>query len=165
VTAWEYRCLRGRVEEISPLLARLATLPCPVQLVRADRICGPDHLAHAVRLAARAQAQGRGASDALPAEVVRYLAGERQITKALAKVGIAPGADVRIAALAFGERAKEALDRLATAERWADDPEPLRATREGLLALGVSPEELILLPEARWEDLALERAALVDVAK
>src|SRR5690349_3744454 len=60
----------------------------PLQLARADRILGPEHVRQAARLAARAKAEGRMHAERDEVEFLRYLAGERNISRALEKLGL-----------------------------------------------------------------------------
>lgn len=133
----------------------------PIQLVRADRVYGAEHLAHAAALAARAVAEGRARSADLATETLLYAAGERQVSKALALLGLTPGI-VEIAAVAWDPRA---LDDLASAERWTRDDALLGGDERALDAFGVTREERAMLPRARWGELILERVALTDVLK
>src|SRR5581483_10058409 len=123
---------RGRVDDVKALLARI---PKGVQLLRADRVYGPDHLRLAARLAARAVAEGRARSADLPTETLLYAAGERQVGKAIAFLGLHAG----VVAIAAGPTVLDAF--------------------------GVSPEERAMLPPSRWDELVLERVALTDVLK
>ncbi len=149
---------RGRVDDVKALLARI---PKGVQLLRADRVYGPDHLRLAARLAARAVAEGRARSADLPTETLLYAAGERQVGKAIAFLGLHAGV-VAIAAVAWD---RAALDALARAEGWTRDDALLAGGPTVLDAFGVSPEERAMLPPSRWDELVLERVALTDVLK
>lgn len=160
------RAYQADVTDVHALLARLAEArgPHAVQLLRADRVYGPDHLRHAAALAARAVREGRARSADLPTETLLYAAGERQVGRALAFLGLAEGVS-SVAAVAWGPEAEAALERFAQAEGWTRDDGLLAGGPDVLDAFGVPPEERALLPRARWGDFILERVALVDVAK
>src|SRR5438552_741788 len=81
-----------RTPPLGDIKALLATVPKGVQLMRADRVYGADHLRHAAALAARAFTEGRARSADVATETLLYAAGERQIGKALAFLGLAEGA-------------------------------------------------------------------------
>ena len=157
----EIRGYRGEVRDVRALVARVQALGAPVQLVRADRVYGRDHLLHAARLAERALAQGRARASDLPTETALYAAGERQIGKALAFLGLHEGARA-VAAVAWDA---SALDALAEAEGWTRDDAVLQGGEAVLDAFGVTEGERAMLPPARWGELVLERVALVDVMK
>ena len=158
------RGYRGMVSDLPGLLARVAAARAtlPLQLLRADRVYGADHLRHAAHLAARAVAEGRARSADLPTETLLYAAGERQVGRALDLLGLREGMDA-VAAVAWGPG--EALDAFARAEGWTRDDAALAGGPAALDAFGVTPEERAMLPPARWGDLVLERVALVDVLK
>jgi KEOPS complex subunit Cgi121 len=149
---------RGKVGDVKALLARA---PRNVQLLRADRVYGRDHLLLAARLAAKALAQDRARSVDLPTETLLYAAGERQVGKALAFLGLQPGT-IAIAAVAWDPGA---LDAFARAEGWARDDALLAGGPAVLDAFGVGAEERAMLPPSRWDELILERVALTDVLK
>lgn len=150
------------VRDVPALLARLQRRGLAVQLLRADRVYGADHLKLAALLAQRAYVQGRARTADVPTETLLYAAGERQVGKALAFLGLAEGMD-RIAAV--GWCAPEDLDAMARAEGWTRDDTLLEGSDEALDAFGVTAEERALLPREKWADLVLERVALVDVLK
>lgn len=149
---------RAQIRDLPALLARV---PKGVQLLRADRVYGLDHLRHAARLAARALAEGRARSPELATETLLYAAGERQVGKAIAFLGLHEGAQV-VAAVAWDPRA---LARLADAEGWHRDDALLAGGPAVLDAFGIGATERAMLPPARWDELILERVALVDVLK
>lgn len=146
--------------DVAALLSRLRSVGA-VQLVRADRVYGRDHLAHAARLAARAVAEGRARSADLPTETLLYAAGERQVGKALAFLGVTP----QTHAIALVAWDVPRLDAFAAAEGWTRDDALLEGDIGVLDAFGVSAAERGMLPPERWGDIILERVALVDVLK
>src|SRR5881628_3196461 len=60
------------------------------QLMRADRICGKDHLIFAARNAMRAFSRSRRRSHSLAVELLLYASGQRQISKAIETLGVTP---------------------------------------------------------------------------
>lgn len=155
----------GTVPPLPELLARVAALRergCEVQLLRADRILGRDHLAAAVARADRAFAAGRNVAASWPLEVLRYAAGERQIGRALDALGLAPG-PARVASVVRGD--PEPLAGLARELAWRRDDAALEFSPEKLAAWGLDAREVAALPPARRADLGLERVALADDAR
>lgn len=61
-----------------------------VQIVRADRVAGLEHLSFATENAVRALEQGRGRSKSVAMETLLFIAGERQISKAVETLGATP---------------------------------------------------------------------------
>jgi len=147
--------VRGYVCEVVDVRALLATVPHGVQLVRADRVYGRDHLLLAADLAARAHAQGRARASDVATETLLYAAGERQIGKALALLGLQPG--VRgVAVVSWGEPWHPPTS-------WRRDDDVLAGGAHVLDVFGVSAAERALFARERWGDLILDRVALSDV--
>ena len=153
---------RGAAPPIPNLVARLSHLPGPVQLLRADRIMGRDHLRSAVEKADRAFEQGRNVATTWPLEVLRYAAGERQIGRALAFLGLAAG-PAAVAVVLRGDPAE--WHSLARALGWERDDAVLDGSDAVLDAWGIAPAARAMLPPDRRADLVLERVALSDVAR
>ncbi len=61
-----------------------------IQLLRADRIAGTEHLALASANALRAFSQGRARSRSLEMEILLYASCQRQISKAIEMLGVTP---------------------------------------------------------------------------
>jgi KEOPS complex subunit Cgi121 len=149
--------VRGYACEVADVRALLATVPRGVQLVRADRVYGRDHLLLAADLAARAHAQGRARASDVATETLLYAAGERQIGKALALLGLQPGVRA-VAVVSWGEPWQPPAS-------WRRDDGVLAGDVHVLDAFGVSAAERALFARERWGDLILERVALSDVLK
>lgn len=155
----EIRGYRAEVGDVRALVESIRNRP--VALLRADRVCGRLHLRHAAALAERAVAEGRARSADVQTETMLYAAGERQIHKAIALMGLHEGAR-RVAVVAWDARL---ADELAERHRWVRDDAVLDGSEAALDALGVDAAARAMLPRERWVELALEKAALVDVAK
>lgn len=132
----------------------------PVQVLRTDRVVSLDQLRSAAWHAHRAFRDGRNQADRLEVEFTRYVAGERQIKKALQKIGLRDENDTAIL-VALGDRRRDAvpyfLDGLGLRE---DDG--LLADRPEALAAYVTDEQRAATPAARHLDLVLEAVAAVD---
>ena len=149
--------VRGYRARVGDVKALLAGVPKGVQLLRADRVYGADHLRHAARLAERAVAEGRARTSDVQTETVLYAAGERQIGKALAFLGLAEGVE-SVAVLSWGPAWEPPMG-------WRRDDATLAGGPRVLDAFQVPAEERALFPAERWGDIILERVALVDVLK
>lgn len=133
----------------------------PIVLLRADRVYGRGHIEHAARLAARAVLEGRARTADAATETMLYAAGERQIQRALALLGLHGGAR-EVAAIAWDVAF---LDALAAREGWRRDDDVLAGDDATLDALGIDAAERAIVPREKWSDLVLEKVALVDVLK
>lgn len=62
-----------------------------IQLMRADRVAGTEHLSFAARRALRAFSQKHGRSHSVAMEILLYASCQRQISKAIQTLGVTPG--------------------------------------------------------------------------
>lgn len=128
--------------------------------VDADLVCGRDHLQSAAMHALRSFDRGANACSTLGMETVLYASGERQISKALVKMGLRPGAE-RVALALFDADADAVLQTLGLRR----DDAVLEPSVEKAKRFGISEAELRAVPPDRYPDLVLERVAFVDLAK
>jgi tRNA threonylcarbamoyladenosine modification (KEOPS) complex Cgi121 subunit len=157
--------LRGplKLEDVLFLVKKSARI-APLQVVRADRVVGADHVRQAARCARRAMAEGRAQANSLETEFLRYLAGERQVKTALAKMGLPEVADAAVA-VGFGPHRADALTHLAEALGAEEDDGLAAASMAKLRSFGVAEAALAATTPARHLDLALEAVAAVDLMR
>lgn len=134
----------------------------PLQVVRADRVVGADHVRQAARCARRAIAEGRSQANSLETEFLRYLAAERQVKSALAKMGLPEVADAAVA-VAFGPKRVDALQHFAEALGAEEDDSLAAGSLAKLEAFGITATQLRATTAERRLDLALEAVAAVDL--
>jgi KEOPS complex subunit Cgi121 len=151
---------RGPVDVPDQLYQRLNGMNGMVVALDPGMVCGREHLLSAAQHARRAFERGTNSSSNLGIETILYASGERQISRALDKMGIAEGA-TGIALVIYDASPDEVLDALGM-ER---DDNLLDCALEKLLAFGIKEEEMDSLPEELRGDLILERVAFVEVLK
>lgn len=134
----------------------------PLQVVRADRVVGVDHVRQAARHARRAIAQGRAQANSLETEFLRYLAGERQVKSALVKMGLPEVADAAVA-VGFGPKGREAIIHFAESLGCDEEDSLAAASMAKLKAFGITDLALEATTPERRLDLALEAVAAVDM--
>ena len=128
-------------------LQRLRSVEAPaLQLIHWQAFTSTLHLLQASALAYKAFREGRMTSRSLSMELLLYVAGERQIKDALAKVGAREG---RAVAICLADEEDEAVDKLKEALAvleaaeddglLEDDPSKVGGLKE---AFGVGDEEL-----------------------
>jgi tRNA threonylcarbamoyladenosine modification (KEOPS) complex Cgi121 subunit len=149
--------------EIVATLRELAgASPALVALLDADAIAGERHLLSAWAHLGRSRGRGGARLRDRSAEFALYVAGDDQLPRALAKVGVGDRTE------RFVLVAERPLELPALLERFglvADPSAYPRATDASTLdRLGVSPEERGTVPSSAWEGLVLERVALIDLA-
>jgi len=143
-----------------------------IQAFDATAIYGKDHLISATTHALRAFEQGRNSTNSLALEILLYAAGERQIQKALKKIGVKKGKQ-QIAFIFMNEMTQKKNKRIDEAVikkflgmfHLTSDDKVLKGDRNTLKRFGVTDQELSTIPESKYGDLILEKVALVDVIK
>jgi KEOPS complex subunit Cgi121 len=154
--------VRGRVDDTEALLRSLRQVGNGEGLVLdADVVCGKDHLMSAVFHATRAFERGVNVSSTVPVETLLYASGERQISKAMKKIGVKCGLE-RMALILFDVENPNAVLSSLNFER---DDDVLEASPEKALRFGISHDELKAVPPDMIEDLVLERVAFVGMQK
>jgi KEOPS complex subunit Cgi121 len=157
--------LRGPLRRDDVLFAaQKANRIAPVQVLRADRIVGVDHLRSAAAHAHRAFAEGRNQADRLEVEFTRYAAGERQIRLALEKLGIEDPEDAAIL-VALGPKAKDAAQYFLHASAYREDDGLLEGGEAALAAFGFSSAQVEATTAEHRLDLVLEAVAAVDMMR
>ncbi len=132
-----------------------------VLLADASVVFGREHLESAALHAERARDAGLMATRSLSMEALLYLAGQRQVADAIRVAGLKDGTET-IAIVLFGPAS---VDDLLSSLTWSRDDAVLVPGGKDLSRLGIALPERQTVPEDRVADLALERTALVDVAK
>jgi KEOPS complex subunit Cgi121 len=150
---------RGRVDDPPSMLEVLRGLGEGAAM-DADMVCGRDHLRSAAMHARRSFDRGANACSTLGVETVLYASGERQISKAVIKMGLRPGTE-RIALALFDADVDAILQALGLQR----DDDVLEPSEEKSRRFGITEAELRAVPPDRYPDLVLERVAFVDLSK
>jgi tRNA threonylcarbamoyladenosine modification (KEOPS) complex Cgi121 subunit len=153
---------RPSLAEVVATLRELgAATPGLVALFDADAIAGERHLLSAWAHLGRSRSRGEPRLRDRGAEFALYVAGDDQLPRALAKVGVRASTERFVLVAERPNDPERLLERFALEADPAAYPRPVDA---GLLdRLGISAEERAAVPEASWEGLVLERVALVDL--
>jgi KEOPS complex subunit Cgi121 len=167
---------RGYITDIDDFLLKLQSFSKQnnllVQVFDARVVYGTDHLLSAMRHAQRAFHNGTNATNSLPLEILLYAAGERQIHKAIKKIGIKLGKQP-IAFVLIDARKKhndETTNASVIGEvlhlfHLTRDDTVLTGNRDTLTRFGITAQEIRTLPEDKYGDLILEKIAMVDIIK
>lgn len=133
-----------------------------VAIFDARAIGGERHLLSAWAHLGRARARGEFRLRDRSAEFSLYVAGDDQLPRALAKVGIDATTEEFVV---VAERPRSLEEALRAFDLRADPSVYPRPPTVALLdRLGVNEAERSVLPSSAWEGLVLERVALVDLA-
>jgi tRNA threonylcarbamoyladenosine modification (KEOPS) complex Cgi121 subunit len=133
-----------------------------VGLFDARSIAGERHLLSAWAHLGRSRGRGESRLRERGAELALYLAGDDQLPRALAKVGVSDATE------SFVVVAERPLDPAALVDRFGLTADPAAYPRgvdaTTLERLGIEPAERDAVPPSAWEGLVLERVALLDLA-
>jgi tRNA threonylcarbamoyladenosine modification (KEOPS) complex Cgi121 subunit len=133
-----------------------------VAVLDAEAVAGERHLLSAWAHLGRSRSRGSARLRDRSAEFVLYVAGDDQLPRALAKVGVGERTS------RFVVVTERPLEPEALLERFgfAADPSayPRAVSSETLERLGIGTADRAAVPESSWEGLVLERVAMVDLA-
>jgi len=167
---------RGTITDIDGFLSRLQRFSqendLVIQVFDARVVYGKDHLLSATTHALRAFQEGTNATKSLPLEMLLYAAGERQIHKAIKKMGVKHG-EQQIAFVLIDHKKKSSrgeitamvIPKLFRLFHLRYDEGVLEGNRDTLKRFGITPQEIRTTPKARYGDLILEKIAMVDIIK
>ncbi len=133
-----------------------------VALLDADAVAGERHLLSAWAHLGRSRARGGARLRDPSAEFVLYVAGDDQLPRALAKVGVAATTERFVVVAERPRTPEQLLARFGLAADPAAYPRPVTAAL--LDRLGITEADRSSVPAAGWEGLVLERVALVDLS-
>lgn len=146
------------------LAAKKANRVAPLQVLRADRVVGLDHLRSAALHARRAFDEERNHADRLEVEFTRYAAGERQIRRAITKMGVEDGCDAAVLC-AFGDKRQDAIPYFIDFLGLVEDDAVMDGDTDALAAFGITKEQIAATDPDHIHDLALEAVAHVDLMR
>jgi len=136
--------------------------PALVALFDARAIAGERHLLSAWAHLGRARSRGETRLRDRGAEFALYVAGDDQLPRALAKVGVSDDTEQFVL---VAERPHDPAPLLSRFELAPDPSAYPRPVDEAMLErLGIEEAERRSVPAAGWEGLVLERVALLDLS-
>ena len=139
---------RHRIVDIDKTLKAIADLSAEleveIQMLDANMVFGKEHLVVAVEKAERAFSQKRNISKTMGTEILLYAGAERQISKAIEKMGLKPGIE-ELAVIIISQH---------------DHPDPDKIMAE----LGWQRDDSVLDPDEEEKiDMILEKMALSEL--
>ena len=141
-----------------------------IQVIDADIVYGKNHLISASQHGVRAFEQKKNSTKTLAMEILLYASGERQIQRAIQKVGIKKG-NVNIALVfvdVFQENGKVSdtvVGKILEVLNLTRDDKVLEGDIDTLRKFGITQQELMTVPKNKHRNLILEKVAMVDVIK
>ena len=167
---------KGTIQDVEVFLQQLLAFSTEenlvIQALDAAVVYGKDHLISATQHAQRAFEQHTNSTNTLALEILLYAAGERQIQKAIKKMGVKKGKQT-IAFVIVGKTKRSTKgkpfdtirDSLLQMLALTGDDTVLEGTNDTLKRFGITDQEKRSVPEDHYGDLILEKIALVDVIK
>jgi len=163
---------KGNIQNIEKILKQVENLSNKyniiLQVFNADFIYGKNHLLSAVNHAKRAFAQNTNSLNSLALELLLYMSGERQIQKAILKIGINKTTNNFAFVLISKDKnefsEKILIDVISSLNLIRDD-KVLEGNIDNLKRFGISEYELETISKDKYKDLILEKVALVDIIK
>ena len=134
------------------------------QAVDANAVAGKEHIDYCVEKSIRAHASGENLANELGVEILLYLCGNRQISRAL-ELGVREGFN-RLVVVFIGDGARRAADDTDRLMESSDTISYTNQKRDFLTGLhGITPEELDAAGEEAIPMLCRERSALLELEK
>ncbi|HDO19698.1 MAG TPA: hypothetical protein ENG74_03125 [Thermoplasmatales archaeon] len=168
----------GRVKDMERLISKLSDISSDrkvvIQVMDADMVYSKNHVISAVHHAIRAFRNGTNSTRRLSMEIMLYAAGERQIGNAIRKMGIKEDSErlvfVFVSSLPDIGEASGRLDDNEARRIIADlgfelDDGVIYGNKETLRKFGISDMEIRTVSKDKYEDLILEKVAMVDIIK
>jgi KEOPS complex subunit Cgi121 len=163
---------KGKIQDINSFLKKIITLSnrydMVIQVVNADFVYGKDHLFSAVEHTIRSFKNQMNSLNSLSLEMLLYASGERQIQKAIEKIGIKNG-NQKIAFIFIRERngkiSDDEVEHVLSSLNLKRNDKVLEGDVDTLKRFGITEDELSTIPESKYGDLLLEKVALVDIIK
>ena len=162
----------GNIQNIDDFLKKINTLSKTyhiiIQALNADFVYNKDHLVSAVEHALRSFQSSMNSLNSLALEILLYASGERQIQKAIKKIGIQKD-NQNIAVIIVSENNKripdDTIKNVLSNLHLIRDDKVLEGDIDTLQRFGIKEIELQTLPKDKYADIILERVALVDIIK
>ncbi len=168
----------GIISDVSIVMEQLQKLSKShnvlIQLVKADIIFSHLHIISAVEHAVRSFEQGHNATGSLDLEMLLYLSGERQIHKAITKVGISNEDENHVLIIVgelqnnkdySGKITPSIIEKICAKTHISRSKKDIKGSLITLQQFGITNNELQTLKPTQYEGLILEKVAMVDLIK
>jgi len=137
-----------------------------IQVFNADLIYGKKHLISAFEHAERAMKQKTNTTNSLEMEILLYAAGERQLKLAIPKMGFKKGkSNLAIIIFSKDKNLDKIVDKITEEFNLELNDKVLEGDENTLKKFGLNKKEMDTVTKAKYQDLILEKVALVDIIK
>ena len=163
---------KGKIKKIDDFLKDISCFAKKnnliIQAFDAELIFSKNHILSAVNHAIRAISRKTSTTNSLEKEILLYVSGERQLKLAIPKVGIKPKNEKIVFVLINSNKKsissniiKDFLDML----RLVRDNKVIQGNENTLRRFGIKENEIKTVMKNKYEDLILEKVAMVDIIK
>jgi len=161
---------KGNIQNINHFLDRLRIFSDKnsviIQVFNAEVIYGKKHLISAFEHAKRAIEQKTNTTNSLEMEILLYAAGERQLKLAIPKMGFKKGrSNLAIIAVSKDKKIDQIVEKLLSEFNLDRDDKLLEGDENTLKKFGLNQKEIKTVAKAKYQDLILEKVAMVDIIK
>lgn len=166
---------KGKILNVDEFLKKISIISkkynITIQVFDASMIFEKIHLNSAVEHAIRAMKRKTNSTNSLDKEILLYASGERQIKKAIPKMGVKKGCEkIALVLINDDEQGKENLfdsviENILDQLNLKRDDSVLKGSHQTLLDFGLSDNEISTVTKDKYEFLILEKVAMVDVIK
>lgn len=162
----------GKIDNIDNFLNKINQISkqnnIVIQVFNADLIYGKKHLISAVEHAKRAIKNKTNTTNSLEMEIMIYAAGERQLKNAIPKIGIKKGKSK--IAIIFLTKYKQEINiekirELMIKLNLKINNKVLEGSINTLEKFKINKKEISTVSENKYQDLILEKVAIVDILK
>lgn len=160
---------KGNIQDVKSFLKKIDNFSknnkIIIQVFNADIIYGYNHLISAFEHAKRSYERNKNTTNSLGMEILLYASGERQLKTAIPKIGIKNGKS-NIAFLFINSKiSNQLINQLLENLSLTRNDEVLNGDIKTLKKFGITDLELETINEEKFENLVLEKIALVDIIK
>jgi tRNA threonylcarbamoyladenosine modification (KEOPS) complex Cgi121 subunit len=163
---------KGIIKDVDKFLKEISSFAeqhnIIIQVFNADLIFNKNHLISAVEHAFRAIDRKINTTNSVEMEILLYSSGERQLKIAIPKMGVKKG--VCKTAIVFtnhkdkkGKISDDLTNKLLQILSLKRDDKVLKGDKNTLKRFGLGNQEISTVSESKYEDLMLEKIAMVDL--
>jgi KEOPS complex subunit Cgi121 len=166
---------KGKIFNVENFLKKISVLSenyaIIIQVFDASMVFGKAHLNSAVEHALRAMERKTNSTNTIDKEIMLYASGERQIKKAILKMGIKQGCEEVALVLIKKENNNQEkisyniLKNILNKLDLQHSDSVLEGNYQKLLDFGLSKDEIDTVTKDKYHLLILEKVAMVDVIK
>ena len=164
---------RGDIDQVTEVISSINEYAeknhVEIQLFDACMVFGSQHLVSAFEHAKRSMQRGENATHNIGMEILLYASGERQIKKAIKKMGIKKDRSSYVALIIYPPEANNPInlliDDFLICYQLEEDQEVILPDENMLAEYGINQKAILSVRKDQIFHLVLEKIALVDVIK